>query len=131
MGNVIAVTARGCNGTENCTGRFERCVAEYVNMSQKLRAKKRNFDSMKSSLGHVLVAACRTMDENRVGGKKKRNEFVPGGMERVVFGEPARSEREAQSNVISTSLEMLGANNRHSLTHSAMRDFFLERNLKT
>ena len=128
MGNVIECCCHSSAGATElriALDVLERCAAEYVNMSQKLRAKKRNFDSMKSSLGHVLVAACRTMDENRVGGKKKkRNEFVPGGMERVVFGEPARTEREAQSNVISTSLEMLGANNRHSLTYSAMRDFF-------
>ena len=31
---VLLSQFRGCNGTENCTGRFGALSAEYVNMSQ-------------------------------------------------------------------------------------------------
>ena len=128
MGNVIECcchTAAGEVEMRIALDVLERCVAEYVNMSQKLRGKKQNFDAMKRSLGSVLIAACRTRDDKKDREKKKKlHEFVPGGMERVVFGEPARTEAEAQVNVISTSLERLGVNDRHFLTYSATRDLF-------
>ena len=128
MGNVIECcchTAAGEVEMRIVLDVLERCVAEYVNMSQKLRGQKQNFDAMKRSLGSVLIAACRTRDDKKDREKKKKlHEFVPGGMERVVFGEPARTEAEAQVNVISTSLERLGVNDRHFLTYSATRDLF-------
>ena len=142
MSNVIECCSRsgGVSGMKIALDVLERCASEYLSMSQNVRAKKRNFDPMKSSFGNVLIAACSTSSSSSCGKdddvkkkkRRKKKEIVPGGMERVVFGEPARTERGARANAVKIALEMLGVNeDRQCMSYKATRDFFRGKSQKS